>query len=91
MAMRDDIKQREADKFVQSPTRPDGSSVEVTGIVQGSPLSFPPEADAFTRVVAGNTETIEYRQGGISGTIVKSIKIYYQSPPSPDLIGGELL
>jgi hypothetical protein len=95
MAMKDDIRQRELDKFVQSPTRTDGAAVEITGNITAtaSPGPFAPPAgtDAFTRSVAGNTETIEYRTGGIAGAVLKTIKVYYLSAPDPDLTGGELI
>lgn len=91
MALPGDVKEREYKKFVESPTRPNETAIEVTGILQASPFSPPALADAFTRSVSGNTETIVYRQGGIAGTILKTVKIYYQSAPSTDLLAGELL
>jgi hypothetical protein len=95
MAMPSDIKQREHAKFVQSPTRTDGSAVEITGAISATttpgPFSPPAGTDAFTRSVSGNEETIEYRTGGIAGAVLKTIKVYYQTPPDPDLTGGEIV
>lgn len=90
---RGSIHDREYHKFVESPTRPGEPAIEVTGDITTVPSPFaPPSAtDAFTRSVAGNTETIEYRSGGIAGTILKTIKVYYLTPPDPDLTGGEII
>jgi len=92
---RHSILDRELHKFVESPTRPGEPAVEIAGsfsaTVDPGPFSPPSATDAFTRSVSGNTETIEYRSGGLSGTILKTIKVYYQTPPDPDLTGGELL
>lgn len=91
MAQRADIREREHSKFVESPTRPGESAVEISGSVATSPFAPPPEADAFTRQVIGNMEIIEYRTGSITGPIIKTIKVYYQTAPSPDLIAGEIV
>lgn len=87
------IHDRELNKFVESPTRPGEPAVEVTGDVNAVPSPFAPptNTDAFTRSVSGNSETIEYRSGGLAGTILKTIKVYYLTPPDPDLTGGEIL
>lgn len=89
------ISGREYSKFVESPTRPGEAAIEIAGQftadVAPGPFAPPSNSDAFTRSVSGNTETIEYRQGGITGTILKTIKVYYQKPPSPNLTGGEII
>jgi len=90
---RKSIHDRELHKFVESPSRPGEPAVEIVGSITATPSQFSPpsNADAFTRSVSGNDETIEYRTGGIAGTIIKTIIIYYQTPPDPDLTGAEVL
>lgn len=88
---RGSIHDRELHKFVESPTRPGEPAIEVSGTFEGSPFAPPANADAFTRSVSGNIETIEFRQGGIAGTVLKTIRVYYQKPPNPNLTGGEIL
>ena len=89
------IRDREFEKFVESPSRPGKPAVEVTGsfsaVTTPGPFSPPAGTDAFTRSVSGNTETIEYRSGGVSGSILKSIRVTYLSAPDPDLVSGEIL
>ena len=93
--MRETRELREQDKFVESPTRSGKTAVEVVGDINAvsvpGPFAPPAGTDAFTRVVSGNNETISYRSGGITGPILKSITIYYQTPPDPDLLAGELV
>lgn len=82
-------KDREHQKFVESPTRPGKSAVEVLS-QDGSPFSIPANSDAFTRECIGNTEVYKFRSGGMSGSILKTITLYYSSPQDPDFVGGEI-
>lgn len=92
---RDSISGREFSKFVESPTRPGEAAVEISGSftanVDPGPFSPPTGTDAFTRSVDGLSEIIEYKSGGILGTTLKTIKVYYLTPPDPDLTGGEIV
>lgn len=58
--------------------------------VLANKFAVPALADAYTREVSGNSVIYKFRQGGIAGTILKTITLYYQSPQDPDHIGGEL-
>ncbi len=58
--------------------------------VLANKFAIPANADAYTREVVGNSVIFKFRQGGIAGTILKTITLYYSSPQDPDHIGGAL-
>lgn len=58
--------------------------------VLANKFALPANADAYTREVIGNSVVYKFRQGGIAGTILKTITLFYQSPQDPDNTGGEL-
>ena len=92
MAQSRDVKDREYSKFIESPTRSGESASEVVATVlnEANPFSVPTDADAFTREVIGNSVVYKFRQGGVSGSILKTVTIYYSSPQDPSLTGGEI-
>jgi hypothetical protein len=53
-------------------------------------FAVPAGADAFSRECIGNTEVYKFRSGGIAGTVLKTITLYYQAPQDPSFVGGEL-
>lgn len=59
-------------------------------MVGASKFDIPADADAFTRSVVGNSEIINFRKGGKTGPILKTITVEYQTPPDPDLVSGEI-
>lgn len=90
MAIIPSISGREHSKFVESPTRPGQAATEVVATVSNdpNPFSVPAEADAFTREVSGNSVIYKFRQGGLSGAVLKTVTMNYTNPPDPDLTGG---
>lgn len=58
--------------------------------LNGTKFGVPKDADAFTRDCVGNTVVYKFRSGGITGTILKTITLYYGSAQDPDLTGGSL-
>lgn len=58
--------------------------------LDGGKFSVPKLADAFTRECVGNTVEYKFRQGGIAGTVLKTVTLYYQTPQDPDFTGGSL-
>jgi hypothetical protein len=77
MAIPGDIRDREIKKFVESPTRPNETAIET--IVSGV-FDPPIQADAITREESGNSEIYKYRQGGIAGTVLKTVTVTYTAP-----------
>lgn len=91
MAQSNDIRDREYSKFVESPTRAGESATEVVAtVLDGNPFAVPTDADAFTRECVGNDVLYKFRSGGLTGTVLKTVTIHYQSPQDPDMTGGEL-
>lgn len=85
MAQSPNITTREFNKFVESPTRPGQSAVEVTGAinVEGNPFAPPADCDLILRSVSGNVETYEYKQGM---TLLKTVVVTYVNPSLKDLV-----
>jgi hypothetical protein len=88
-----DIRDREFSKFVESQTRPGESAVEVVGsfTTSAGPFDPPVNSDTITREVSGSVETYRYRQGGVTGTIIKSIVVTYASSALEELISVRVL
>lgn len=84
--------ERAFDAFVESPTRPNATAVEVVGAlsVGGGPFDPPTNSDTITRTVAGAVETYRYRQGGVSGTIIKTVTVTYTNSSLQDLVSVEV-
>ena len=86
---------REHNKFVQSPTRTDGSAVEVVGNITTTPVDgpFSPPAgtDYIGRTVLSNVETFVFKMGGASGTVLKTITVTYALPDLEDLVSAEVV
>jgi len=85
--IRDTFGERAQDAFIESPTRANKTAVEVVGSITTGvgPFDPPPGSDTIVRSVAGAVETYTYRQGGISGTILKTITVTYHTPSLNDL------
>jgi hypothetical protein len=85
------IQDREFQKFVESPTRANGSAVEVVGDITTSPGPFAPPSntDSFTVSYPNSvTEVYEFRSGGVTGTIIKSITLIYANSSKQNLLSG---
>lgn len=78
--------QRQFETFFQLA---DGSWAQRVGDLANQ-FSVPSEADAFTREVSGNNVIYKFRQGGIAGTILKTVTLYYSSPQDATFTGGEV-
>jgi hypothetical protein len=87
MAFSPNLEDRELTKFVESPSRPGNAAVEVVGnLTQSSgPFDPPLSADTIVRSVSGAIETYTYRQGGPTGTILKTITVTYHTASLNDL------
>lgn len=85
MAQPPNITTREFSKFVESPTRPGNSAVEVIGsFTTGSgPFEPPSNCDTIIRSVASNVETYEYKQGI---TLLKTVTVTYVAANLKDLV-----
>lgn len=68
----------------------DGTTSRFVSIKGGNQFQVPELADAFTRECIGNTVVYKFRQGGLSGSILKTITLYYTSPQDPTFTGGSL-
>lgn len=80
---RKSLPDRELHKFVESPNRPGEPAIET---VSGGIFDAPLTTDAVVRIVSGAIETWEFKTGGISGTILKTITITYQSPALGEIV-----
>jgi hypothetical protein len=96
MAQPKDILQREYTKFIESPTRPGNSAVEIAGnVAVTSPLWIPTNAICYTYEVVTDgpyyIEQYKFYSGGtpIAPTgLIKTISIYYQDSELKREIGG---
>lgn len=92
---RDSISGREFSKFVESPTRPGEAAVEIAGsftadVVPG-PFSPPSNCDYISRAVAGPVETYVYKNGGSSGTTLKTVTVTYTDTDLEDILTVEVV
>ena len=83
---RGSIHDRELHKFVESPTRPGEPAVEVSASISPGPFDAPDLTDACVRTVVGPVETFEFKTGGISGTVLKTITLTYTAPDLEELV-----
>lgn len=92
MAQSPNIKDREWSKFIESPTRPGESAVEVVGeiTVFSGPFSPPSNCDTITREHSGSVETYRYRNGGLTGTVIKTVVVTYSSPSLKELVSVQV-
>jgi hypothetical protein len=92
MAQSPNLQDRELNKFVESPGRPGKSAVEVIGsFTSGAgPFDPPSSSDTIVRAVAGAVETYTYKQGGPSGTTLKTITVTYTTPSLSELLTVEV-
>lgn len=87
---RNSISGREFHKFVESPTRPGEPAVEIAGTftanVDPGPFAPPQNTDSIVRTVLANVETYEYKVGGISGTLLKTVTVTYTDNTLEELV-----
>lgn len=85
---RHSLPDRELNKFVESPSRPGEPAVEIVGNLTSTPGPFSPpaNADSIVRTVLSNVETYEYKSGGISGTILKTVTVTYVDATLEELV-----
>lgn len=91
MAAPGNILDREFHKFIESPTRPGKSAVEIVGEITTTtgPFSPPSSSDAFTVSYPNSvTEVYEFRTGGVGGTIIKTVTLIYSSASKQNLLSG---
>ncbi len=86
------IKDREFQKYVESPTRPGKTAVEVFGSISTGSGSFDPPVgtDYIGRSVASNVETYLYKSGGEFGTLLKTITVTYVAADLEELLKVEV-
>jgi hypothetical protein len=92
MAFSPNLDDRERDKFVESPSRSGMTAVEVFGTLTSSsgPFAPPAGANAVVRSVAGAVETFQYKSGGISGTLLKTVTVTYTDSTLDELLTVEI-
>lgn len=86
--MSPNILDRERDKFQEISGE---TYVKVTGILSTSgsgEFDVPMNCDAILRSVAGNVETYLFKDGGVSGTLLKTITVTYTSSNLKDLVSA---
>jgi hypothetical protein len=84
MGITPNLLDREREKFVESPSRPNQPAIEV---ISSGKLIPPAEADAMTVAYPNSsTEVYSYRVGGVSGSVVKTITVVYTSPSKNDIL-----
>lgn len=74
------IKDRELDKFADVRNHP------VVRVLSSSQFDMPAECDAITRVVSGNVESWQYRQGGELGAVLQTVNVTYAEPSLKNII-----
>lgn len=74
------IKDRELEKFADIENRP------VVRTLLSGRFDLPADCDAITRVVSGNQEVWQYRQGGELGTILQTVTVTYAEPSLKNII-----
>lgn len=86
------IKDRENNKFVESPTRPGKTAVEVFGTLTSGvgPFDPPIGTDFIGRSVLSNVETYQYKSGGQSGTLLKTVVVTYVAADLEELLKVEV-
>jgi hypothetical protein len=89
---RPSITGREFNKFVESPSRPGETAVEVVGSFASEPGPFAPpqNSDYILRSVSGAVETYTYYNGGPSGTLLQTVVVTYSGPDLSELISVEV-
>jgi hypothetical protein len=97
MAQPKDILQREYTKFVESPTRPGNSAVEVLGNLSLTPPAFglPTNATCYTYSVTTDgpyfVEQYKFYSGGTPASptgLLKTISLYYSDSALENEVGG---
>lgn len=85
---RHSLPDRELNKFVESPSRPGEPAIEIVGNLTSTPGPFSPptNADSIVRTVLSNVETYEYKSGGISGTLLKTVTVTYTDNTLEELV-----
>jgi hypothetical protein len=93
MAIPGDVRDRETRKFVESPSRPGQTAVEVVGDITANPGPFSPPAncDYILRSVSSNVETYVYKNGGSGGTTLKTVTVTYVDSTLESLVSVEVV
>lgn len=86
--LRKSLPDRELNKFVESPSRPGEPAIEIVGNLTSSPGPFSPpiNCDSIVRTVLSNVETYEYKNGGIAGTLLKTVTVTYVDNTLEELV-----
>ena len=84
MPLSPNLEDRERDKFLESPTRPSQSAVEV--VDTGNRFAPPSRTDYIQRIHIGSQETFNYFEGGVSGTLLKTVVVTYTSSNLKELV-----
>lgn len=97
MAQPGEIREREYSKFVESPSRPGNSAVEIVGNFTSSPGPFspPPNATVYTYQLSTDgiyyTEIYSFYESGTPiapVNLLKTITLYYSDAQRTIEIGG---
>jgi hypothetical protein len=97
MPISENISGREYNKFIQSPTRADGSAVEVIGSFTSSPGPFAPPSNTQVYTYSFGTDGIYYTEvfafysGGTPASptgLLKTVTIYYSDAGRTIEVGG---
>lgn len=80
---RKSLPDRELNKFVESPNRPGEPAVDT---VSSGVFDAPINTDAVVRSVVGPVETWEFKSGGISGSVVKTVTVTYTDITLVDIL-----
>lgn len=70
--IRNSTDERLTDSFVESPTRANKTAVEVVDSFFG-PLDVPATTDFITGYNSGSNFIVEYKVGGLGGTVLKTL------------------
>lgn len=80
MSIPSSVKDRELAKFE------DANGKVAVRTLNSSQFEMPPNCDAITRNVSGTVETWEYRNGGVSGSIIKTVTVTYSEASLKNII-----
>lgn len=80
MSISPNLLDRELGKFADVKNRP------VVRVLSSSQFDIPEGCDAITRVVSGNIESWQYRQGGELGLVLQTINVTYAEPSLKNII-----
>lgn len=86
MTIPTDRQTREQRSYLQSPTRAEGQTAQEVFVGNFGNFNPPEKADAITVQYPSTTQEIyEYREGGVSGSILASVTVQYLLPDKKDI------